>query len=117
MGASDSAQVSRLAVHETHRDGVYTVRLVGELDADGCRKAERALRKAERSEAARIVLDIDELRFIDSAGLELLLFLLRAKRRDGARGGRLRMTRGTGHVADMLRLTNLESSLPFVPAY
>ncbi len=67
--------------------------------------------QAEMSDAERILLDIEQLRFIDSVGLRVLL---RAKRRAESNGGRLRITHGTGYVAEMFRLTALEHSLPFI---
>ena len=89
----------------------YIVRLLGELDCAGAGEVEMALVLAEKTGAHRIVLDIDELTFIDSTGLAVLM---RAKHRADAAGERLRITRGTGQVADMLRLTALDLSLPFV---
>jgi anti-anti-sigma factor len=89
----------------------YIVRLLGELDCAGAGEVEMALVLAEKTGAHRILLDIDELTFIDSTGLAVLM---RAKHRADAAGERLRVTRGTGQVADMLRLTALDLSLPFV---
>ncbi|HEX5955193.1 MAG TPA: STAS domain-containing protein [Solirubrobacterales bacterium] len=89
----------------------YIVRLLGELDCAGAGEVEMALVLAEKTGAHRILLDIDELTFIDSTGLAVLM---RAKHRADAAGERLRITRGTGQVADMLRLTALDLSLPFV---
>jgi anti-sigma B factor antagonist len=89
----------------------YIVRLLGELDCAGAGEVEMALVLAEKTGAHRILLDIDELTFIDSTGLAVLM---RAKHRADVNGERLRITRGTGQVADMLRLTALDLSLPFV---
>lgn len=114
MPISDAPGVKQLQVRAGEDGDAYIVRLIGELDLNSCEDAERALVQAEASEAARIVLDIDGLRFIDSAGLELLLFLLRAKHRDDEASGRLRVTRGTGQVADMLHLTTLDQTLACV---
>jgi anti-sigma B factor antagonist len=87
--------------------------LRGELDLEGCPGLEHALREAERTEARRIVLDLEQLTVIDSAGLGTLL---NASRRSATNGKRLQMTRGTGHVADMFRLTALDRTLPFFRA-
>ena len=91
--------------------GTHVVRLTGELDVAGCDRVEEALRDAEATEASRILVDIDGLRFVDSHGLRILL---RAHRRDVVTGaGRLRITRGRGHVAELLRLTAIDQTLPF----
>jgi len=96
----------------TERDGdTYVVRLAGELDVAGTDLVDRALTQAEESDAGRILVDIDRLEFIDSHGLRTLL---RAHRRDEESGaGRLRVTRGRGHVAELLRLTAIDQTLRF----
>jgi anti-sigma B factor antagonist len=100
-----------LRIKAGQKDDRYIVRLLGELDCAGAGEVEMALVLAEKTGAPRILLDIDELTFIDSTGLAVLM---RAKHRADATGERLRITRGTGQVADMLRLTALDLSLPFV---
>jgi anti-anti-sigma factor len=99
-----------LEIETAQADGTYVVRLRGELDLASCDAVDAALRAAERTNAARIVLDIDSVSFIDSSGLQVIL---RAKRRSDGSGKRLRITRGSGHVADMFRLTALDMTLPF----
>jgi anti-anti-sigma factor len=89
----------------------YVVRLIGVLDAASCRTFNEALEQAERSDATMILLDVNRLVFIDSSGLQAILA---AKRRSDVDSNRLRLTRGTGHVADMFRLTALDHVLPFV---
>jgi anti-anti-sigma factor len=89
----------------------YIIRLIGELDHAGAGAVEAAMVLAEDTSAARILLDIDELSFIDSSGLAVLM---RAQHRAAHNGSRLRMTKGVGHVADMLRLTALDLTLPLI---
>ncbi len=97
-----------IAVHQT--EGAYVVELSGELDLTSREEFDRALDGAEASDAPRILIDLDRLRFIDSTGLQ---GILAAKRRSAMRPDRLRVTRGTGFVADMFRLTALDKTLPF----
>jgi anti-anti-sigma factor len=99
-----------IEIETARQDGTYVIRLRGEFDLGSCETVDEALRAAEESDAERIVLDVDELRFIDSSGLQVIL---RAQRRSNSSGRRLRITRGTGHVADMFRLTALDMTLPF----
>jgi anti-sigma B factor antagonist len=89
----------------------YVICVEGELDLSECSQLEGALRKAEASLAARILLDLDELAFIDAAGLSVLVA---AWHRSAADGNRLQVTRGGGSVANMLHLTALDTVLPFV---
>jgi anti-sigma B factor antagonist len=89
----------------------YVICVEGELDLSECSQLESALRKAEASLATRILLDLDQLAFIDAAGLSVLVA---AWRRSAVDGNRLLVTRGGGSVANMLHLTALDTVLPFV---
>ena len=102
-----NSEPAQLQIRAGQEGNCYIVRLVGALDVAGAGAVEMALVQAEATTATTILLDIDQLSFIDST-------LLRAKRRTDSSGARLRVTRGTGHVADMLRLTMLDLTLPFV---
>jgi anti-sigma B factor antagonist len=101
----------RVQIESRQEGGDYIIRMRGELDLASCLELEEAIRFAERTDAARIVVDVDGLDFIDSTGLRVLLA---AKRRADCDGNRLRFTRGSGHVADMFRLTALDRTLPFL---
>ena len=102
----------QLEIRTEHEGDTYVIRLVGELDLAVCDLTERSVLAAEASDAKRILIDIDSLTFIDSHGLRVLLT---AQRRDQeASSDRLRITRGTGHVAELLRLTAMDQTLPFV---
>jgi len=83
----------------------------GKLDAGGCPELELALADAERTEARRIIIDLEELTFIDGRGLQTLLT---ASRRSAANGARLQVTRGKGYVAETFRLTALDTGLPLI---
>jgi anti-anti-sigma factor len=58
------------------------------------------------------MLDLEELTFIDAAGLSVLVA---ARHRSRTSDNRLQVTHGKGNVADMFRLTSLDIVLPFVP--
>ena len=99
-----------LTIHAEHGREAYVIGLEGELDRSGCADLAFALSQAERTRARRIILDLDGLTYIDSSGLEALL---QASRRSASDGNRLKLTRGTGHPADMIRLASLDLTLPF----
>jgi len=107
---TDPAHTEPLQIETAQQDGTYVIRLLGELDMTSAPQVDEALLRAEATASARILLDVDSLEFIDSSGLQAIL---RAKRRADGTGRRLRITRGTGHVADMFRLTALDMTLPF----
>ena len=99
-----------LSIESAHGPVAYVIRIEGELAVAGCSDLESALAAAERSQAEQIVVDLDQLSFIDAGGLETLL---RASRRSASNGSRLRLTRGRGEVARLLSLTLLDLTLPF----
>lgn len=92
------------------RDGIV-IHVRGELDLAQSPRLDRALADSEAGEAHRIVLDLDELTFIDAAGL---CCLEAASSRSAENGTRTRMTRGRGDVAATLHLTSLDLTLPFI---
>ncbi len=93
------------------QDGdTFVVRVKGELDLCQRPLLERALAASEASDARWVLLDLDQLTFIDAAGLHALLL---AAHRSSGHGGRLRLTHGKGDVAEMFRLTALDLTLPF----
>ena len=65
-------------------DGVR-VSLSGELDLATADKADEAIRQAEESDAREIVVDLTELRFLDSTGLSVLLGAYTRNREAGRR--------------------------------
>jgi anti-anti-sigma factor len=87
----------------------YRIHLRGELDLVWCPDLERELEEAEHSSASRIVVDIEDLEFLD---LPALRVLVRASTRSASNGGRLRITAGRGQVAKLFRLTPLGEELP-----
>jgi anti-anti-sigma factor len=107
---SESSGQTGLRIDAGREGDTHTIRLSGELDLDNAERLDQALLEAEESDANLILLDVDDLRFIDSTGLRVIL---RATRRAGRTGDRLRLTRGRGYVADMFRLTALDRTLPF----
>ncbi len=100
------------AIDAAREGDTSVLRVSGELDLFECPRLERALRDAEASQAVRILLDLEELTFIDAAGLSVLVAAWR-RARTGKNG--LQVTHGKGSVADMFRLTALDVVLPFVP--
>jgi anti-sigma B factor antagonist len=88
-----------------------TVALRGELDLSGVDRARRAIEQAESGEASLLVLDLSQLDFIDSTGLEVLL---RAARRAHDTGRRLIVARPSTYVRRLLELTAIDQALDIV---
>ena len=87
----------------------YVLRVRGELDLAGCPELELSLQDAESSRARRITLELDELVFVDAAGLRVLAT---AATRSAENGDRLRINGGAGQLARLLRATGLDANWP-----
>jgi anti-anti-sigma factor len=99
------------SLHRQRTDAGEHIRLVGEMDLSVIDQVDREMRRAEATDAARIVLDLGELEFLDAAGIRLLLSLDARSRRNG---GRLRIREGPfPQVQRVLELTGVGDMLPF----
>jgi anti-anti-sigma factor len=98
------------AIVSTDGDRV-TVALRGELDLSGVERARDAIDEAQGRDAPLLVLDLSELDFIDSTGLEVML---RAARRAHDDGRRLIVARPSRYVRRLLEMTAIDQSLDIV---
>src|SRR5215207_9703295 len=90
------------AVQTESSEAVERVRVAGEVDDE--------MRRAEATDARKIELDLDQIEFLDAAGIRLLLDLSRRSRRNGTR---LRIRAASSpHVRRVLELTGVEEQLP-----
>jgi anti-sigma B factor antagonist len=92
-------------------DNGWIIQAAGELDLATAPELEREMRRAEASDATRIVLDLHDVTFIDSTGIRLLV---QAEGRNRSTPGRLRLMPANGQVAQILELTGLSERLPFL---
>jgi anti-anti-sigma factor len=99
-----------LTIEAADEPDAYTICVEGELDLAGTSDLQSALANSELSQADRIVVDLDGLASSTPGGLRMLVG---AARRSANNGNRLTLTRGTGEVARMFRLTMLDLTLPF----
>ena len=106
----------------TRHDGVLTVqveqagdalmvRAIGELSRSSAETFEAALRPVFSGEASTVVLDFSGVGFIDSMGLRSVLRIANHSLRAG---GRLRMSRASAPVQQVLKWGGLERLLPLV---
>jgi anti-anti-sigma factor len=87
------------------------VALRGELDMSGVDRARQAIEEAESLDKQLLVLDLSQLEFIDSTGLEVVL---RAARRAHDAGRRLIVLRPSRYVRRLLEMTAIDQSLDVV---
>jgi anti-sigma B factor antagonist len=96
----------------TDADGVMLV-LNGELDLSSAPELEALLRELESSNPGRILIDLHELKFMDSSGLALLI---RAQQMTTAAGCRLELRPGPNQVQRLFEMTGTLDRFTFVPA-
>jgi anti-sigma B factor antagonist len=92
-------------------NGSARIRMLGELDLSVIGLVDREMERAEASDASQIVLDLEELEFMDASGIRLLLHL---NERSQSTGGRLRISgSGAPQVQRVIELTGVHELLPF----
>jgi anti-sigma B factor antagonist len=106
-GPGDDAD---LVLRTVFQDGTFVVALFGEMDAANAGELDRALLRAEGTDAVEIVLDLSGLHFIDSTGIAVLVA---ADARSRADGKRLSVLRGSEPVQRTIEICGLADRLPF----
>lgn len=105
-------QHSNLEIDIVERDDVVVVVVEGEVDLSAAPDFAAGLARAAASQAPAIVIDLDRVSFMDSAGAHALLEFSASKRnRD-----RVAVTRGSSQVRRLFELTGLGRHLSFVPS-
>ncbi len=100
----------RFTVRSERIGGGEHIHVLGEMDLSVIGRVDREMRRAEQTDATSIVLDLDELEFLDASGIRLLLLHARSQ----SNGGRLRITRSAApQVRRVIELTGLGDVLPF----
>jgi anti-anti-sigma factor len=93
------------------RGGRVHVILTGELDISTAQRLEDDLRRVEAERPELVVLDLQQLTFMDSTGLRLLITAdIRARQE----GRRLVIVQGNEMVQRVMRLTRLDERLDIV---
>jgi anti-sigma B factor antagonist len=103
--------ISEFRIEENRRDGAVVLTVHGDLDlvsADEVRARLAALRAAGQA----ALLDLDELDFMDSSGLRMVL---EAAEASDATGWGFSLTAGTEQVQRLFESTRVTARLPIVP--
>lgn len=109
---TDELVQRRFSVRSERTGEDERVHLVGEMDLSVVGSVDREMRRAESGDAARIILDLGELEFLDAAGIGLLLQL---NSRSKTNGGRLCITRARfPQVQRVIDLTGAGDVLPLI---
>lgn len=92
-------------------DGNLRIRLTGELDAAVVDRLKRALAEAEERGTRKVVVDVAELGFIDSTGIQALIGAAQATNGDGRS---LVVARPQGDVERIFALVSLDKLVTIV---
>ena len=98
----------RLFVRITRDGQMLTLAVHGEIDLANAGLLDAELEQAEQTDAEEIVLDLSGVEFIDSTGLQVLVV---AGRRSELDSNRLGVRRGTGEVARLMKLTQIDAAV------
>lgn len=93
------------------RDGSLILIVDGELDLATAPLLDEALTRAETSDASPLVVDLDQVAFIDSTGLRVLL---KHALLSSLNGHRLRLTKGSAQAQRLFEISGTTDHLPFV---
>ncbi len=115
----DGAKIKAVGSDEHLRIEVRTapdrvvLELHGELDLLGAPKLQEQIEQAQIDERAILVLDLQRLEFVDSAGLRVILA---AHEHAHERGHEFALTKGTEQVQRLLSIAGVEEYLRIIDA-
>jgi anti-anti-sigma factor len=93
------------------QDGVTHVALAGEFDLAAIEEFESAIEQLEADQPAAMVIDLSELRFMDSSGLRALVM---ADQRAREAGRRLAIVPGRSTIRRVFEITQLDDRLDLI---
>ena len=105
-------ELSNIEIEVVERDGVIVVSLKGEVDLCAAPELEESLNRVAASRASSIVVDLDRVSFMDSAGVHVLLQFSLAQ----GNGSRLSFTPGSRQVRRLFEVTGVRRYLQFAPS-
>lgn len=102
---------TQFKIEQTAADRTRTLSISGELDIATTPQLEREVNRAIAEKANTILIDLENLSFIDSSGLRMFLHLNQQAAQDG---WRLTIANPSEQVRAILRVTGTESELPIM---
>ena len=91
-------------------DGRYLVTLSGEIDTAAATQAEEILKPLYNSDGKEVIIDCNELEYIASSGLRILLGILKGAK---AAGSRVVMRGMNDDIKNVFRLTGFINIFDF----
>ena len=107
MAELENEQIPQLSIATTvEPDGQAVVALSGELDASNAPSLESAVSSIAGKQPERLIFDMSDLRFMDSAGIAVLIGA-------AAQVGDVRLRNPSRIVRRVVEVTGLTTVLPF----
>jgi anti-anti-sigma factor len=103
--------VEALRIESRREQGRVIVRLDGELDMASAPLLQSALEEAEKDASSTLVLDLNDLRFMDSTGLRIILW---AGERRRSVGQQFALTPGASQVQRLLAVSGVGERLRII---
>jgi anti-sigma B factor antagonist len=115
MSATPSADIPQFEINSgPGPEGVFVVRVTGEVDMSHEEELRGELRTAVAAEAKGIVVDLTECEFIDSSGVRALLLSREAQHpEDGAE--RLAVAASSEQIIRILSVMGIDRVIPIRP--
>lgn len=85
---------------------------VASIDYRNAEQLKTELAALTRQGAVTLLMNVEKVTFMDSAGLGVLLF---AKRQCEAQNGQFNLSNATGYLVNLFRLTNIDRAVTIFP--
>jgi anti-sigma B factor antagonist len=95
------------------RDHTLILKVSGELDLSSAPLLDKQLELAETSDAASVVVDLDQVEFMDSSGLQVLIARVALSGNGNGNATRYSVTRGSRQVQRLFEVAGVMDRLPF----
>ena len=90
-------------------DGNLMIKLSGEMDALGCSKIRPVLEAITNNNHLHIILDINQIEFIDSSGIGAIVFLFKRLK---AQSRTMEIIGVQGQPQELMTLLRIDSAIP-----
>lgn len=100
---------------ERDSDGVFIVRVSGELDLSHEEELRAELSRGVAENNGGIVVDLTDCEFIDSSGVRALLLGRQAQREDDGGEGTLVIASGSAQIVRILSVMGVDEAIPVRP--
>ena len=98
-----------MQISVTDEDGIRVARIEGDLDGQTAAGAQEELLAVTGAESCRMLIDLEGLRFISSAGLRVLLVVAKELQR---LGGALRICCANESVRSVFEIAGFDTIIP-----